>query len=97
MTDAYGNGQHVSIDVVSNQFEGQSSMKRQRMVYKVCCCAAQPGNLGICWSRLNRPSVRSAVIPAAISTNVQAIWYELQSAVHAVDSMSTKTPAEAAA
>ena len=35
VTDAYGNGQHVSIDVVSDLFEGQSSMKRQRMVYKV--------------------------------------------------------------
>eukprot|EP00879_Flechtneria_rotunda_P025514 GHRR01027115.1.p2 GENE.GHRR01027115.1~~GHRR01027115.1.p2 ORF type:complete len:140 (+),score=28.64 GHRR01027115.1:499-918(+) len=28
---------------------------------------------------------------------VQAIWLELQETVHAVDSMSTKTPAEAAA
>jgi len=28
---------------------------------------------------------------------LQAIWYELQSAVHAVDSMTTKTPAEVAA
>ena len=35
VTDAYGNGQHVSIDVVSAMFEGESSMKRQRMVYKV--------------------------------------------------------------
>ncbi len=38
VTDAYGNGQHVSIDVVSDMFEGQSSMKRQRMVYKVQSC-----------------------------------------------------------
>ena len=34
--DTYGDGKHVSIEVVSNIFEGQSSMKRQRMVYKVC-------------------------------------------------------------
>ncbi|GAU34718.1 hypothetical protein TSUD_16910 [Trifolium subterraneum] len=57
--DAYGDGRHVSIDVVSTAFEGQSAVNRQRMVYK-------------------------------------AIWEELQSAVHAVDQMTTKTPAEAA-
>lgn len=33
--DTYGDGKHVSIDVVSNSFEGLSSMKRQRLVYKV--------------------------------------------------------------
>ncbi|KAJ9185658.1 hypothetical protein P3X46_005260 [Hevea brasiliensis] len=58
--DAYGDGRHVSIDVISSAFEGQSSVNRQRMVYK-------------------------------------AIWEELQSTVHAVDQMTTKTPAEAAA
>ncbi|KAL6001771.1 hypothetical protein ACLOJK_041749 [Asimina triloba] len=57
--DAYGDGQHVSIDVVSSAFEGQSAVNRQRMVYK-------------------------------------AIWEELQGAVHAVDQMTTRTPAEAA-
>ncbi|XP_074566255.1 protein BOLA4, chloroplastic/mitochondrial-like [Curcuma longa] len=55
--DAYGDGRHVSIDVVSKAFEGQSSVNRQRMVYK-------------------------------------AIWEELQSTVHAVDQMTTKTPSE---
>ncbi|CAK0745642.1 hypothetical protein CVIRNUC_001634 [Coccomyxa viridis] len=34
VTDTYGDGRHVSIDVVSKLFDGQSSMKRQRMVYK---------------------------------------------------------------
>ncbi|KAJ7949924.1 protein BOLA4, chloroplastic/mitochondrial-like [Quillaja saponaria] len=58
--DAYGDGRHVSIDVVSTTFEGQSAVNRQRMVYK-------------------------------------AIWEELQSTVHAVDQMTTRTPAEAAA
>ncbi|XP_015869763.1 protein BOLA4, chloroplastic/mitochondrial [Ziziphus jujuba] len=58
--DAYGDGRHVSIDVVSAAFEGQSAVNRQRMVYK-------------------------------------AIWEELQSRVHAVDQMTTKTPNEAAA
>lgn len=58
--DAYGDGRHVSIDVISKAFEGQSSVNRQRMVYK-------------------------------------AIWEELQSTVHAVDQMTTRTPAEAAA
>ncbi|KAG9452935.1 hypothetical protein H6P81_005839 [Aristolochia fimbriata] len=58
--DAYGDGRHVSIDVVSKAFEGQSAVNRQRMVYK-------------------------------------AIWEELQSTVHAVDQMTTRTPAEAAA
>lgn len=56
--DAYGDGRHVSIDVVSTAFEGQSAVNRQRMVYK-------------------------------------AIWEELQSTVHAVDQMTTRTPAEA--
>ena len=51
---------HVSIDVVSDVFEGKSSMQRQRMVYK-------------------------------------AIWMELQETVHAVDNMTTKTPAEVSA
>ncbi|XP_008797968.1 protein BOLA4, chloroplastic/mitochondrial-like [Phoenix dactylifera] len=58
--DAYGDGRHVSIDVISKAFEGQSTVNRQRMVYK-------------------------------------AIWEELQSTVHAVDQMTTRTPAEAAA
>uniref|UniRef100_A0A1D1Y9W2 BolA-like protein 1 n=1 Tax=Anthurium amnicola TaxID=1678845 RepID=A0A1D1Y9W2_9ARAE len=57
--DAYGDGRHVSIDVVSSAFEGQSAVNRQRMVYK-------------------------------------AIWEELQSTVHAVDQMITRTPSEAA-
>ncbi|KAM0935262.1 putative BolA protein [Dioscorea sansibarensis] len=57
--DAYGDGRHVSIDVISTAFEGQSPVNRQRMVYK-------------------------------------AIWEELQSTVHAVDQMTTRTPAEAA-
>ena len=59
VTDAYGDGRHVSIVVVSSAFEGVSAVNRQRMVYK-------------------------------------AIWEELQSTVHAVDQMTTKTPAEAA-
>ena len=33
--DIYGDGRHVSIEVVSKLFEGQSSVKRQRLVYKV--------------------------------------------------------------
>ncbi|GFQ02739.1 hypothetical protein PHJA_002417800 [Phtheirospermum japonicum] len=55
--DAYGDGRHVSIEVVSTAFEGQSAVNRQRMVYK-------------------------------------AIWEELQERVHAVDEMTTRTPAE---
>ncbi|KAI8565316.1 hypothetical protein RHMOL_Rhmol03G0249400 [Rhododendron molle] len=58
--DAYGDGRHVMIDVISSSFEGQSAVNRQRMVYK-------------------------------------AIWEELQSIVHAVDQMTTRTPAEAEA
>lgn len=56
--DIYGDGRHVSIDVVSSAFEGKNLVARQRMVYK-------------------------------------AIWLQLQDVVHAVDAMSTKTPAEA--
>ena len=32
ISDTYGDGRHVSIDVVSRLFEGQSAVKRQRMV-----------------------------------------------------------------
>lgn len=32
--DAYGDGRHVSIDVIATAFEGQSAVNRQRMVYK---------------------------------------------------------------
>ncbi|KAG5617509.1 hypothetical protein AABB24_005893 [Solanum stoloniferum] len=32
--DAYGDGRHVSIDVIASAFEGQSAVNRQRMVYK---------------------------------------------------------------
>lgn len=56
--DAYGDGRHVSIEVVSPLFEGKRSVERQRMVYK-------------------------------------AIWEELQTVVHAVDSLTTKSPSEA--
>ncbi|GIL56620.1 hypothetical protein Vafri_11961 [Volvox africanus] len=59
VTDVYGDGRHVSIEVISKLFADKNSMQRQRMVYK-------------------------------------AIWLELQEAVHAVDSMTTQTPEEAA-
>ncbi|VFQ73755.1 unnamed protein product [Cuscuta campestris] len=58
VNDLNGDGRHVSINVVSAAFEGQSAVNRQRMVYK-------------------------------------AIWEELQQTVHAVDQMTTNTPAEA--
>ncbi|KAH6836158.1 BolA-like family protein [Perilla frutescens var. hirtella] len=32
--DAYGDGRHVSIEVIASAFEGQSAVNRQRMVYK---------------------------------------------------------------
>ena len=35
VTDVQGDGRHVEIVVVSSQFEGQNSVNRQRMVYKV--------------------------------------------------------------
>ena len=35
VTDVYGDGRHVNIEVVSKVFEGQTSVKRQRLVYKV--------------------------------------------------------------
>jgi len=34
VTDTYGDGRHVSIDVVSPVFDGMSSVKRQQKVYK---------------------------------------------------------------
>ena len=46
VVDVYGDGRHVSIDVVSKLFEGQTSVKRQRLVYKVCSCTS---NLRCCY------------------------------------------------
>lgn len=40
VTDVYGDNQHVCINVVSTQFEGQTAVKRQRLVYKVCKVAS---------------------------------------------------------
>eukprot|EP00241_Pyramimonas_parkeae_P008012 CAMPEP_0114253196 /NCGR_PEP_ID=MMETSP0058-20121206/16256_1 /TAXON_ID=36894 /ORGANISM="Pyramimonas parkeae, CCMP726" /LENGTH=155 /DNA_ID=CAMNT_0001367211 /DNA_START=139 /DNA_END=606 /DNA_ORIENTATION=+ len=34
IVDAYGDHQHVSIDVISPQFEGKNKVQRQRAVYK---------------------------------------------------------------
>ncbi|KIY96592.1 hypothetical protein MNEG_11370 [Monoraphidium neglectum] len=34
VVDMYGDGRHVSIDVVSAAFEGKNSVSRQRLVYK---------------------------------------------------------------
>lgn len=34
VADVSGDGRHVNIDVVSDAFEGKSSVARQRMVYK---------------------------------------------------------------
>ena len=57
VSDTYGDGRHVSIDVVSPVFDGMSSVKRQQKVYKVCtvsgwgaCCnlAAQLKRLPEC-------------------------------------------------
>ena len=42
VTDVYGDGRHVNIEVVSKLFDGQSSMKRQRLVYKVRKCLDLP-------------------------------------------------------
>ena len=34
VSDTYGDGRHVSIDVVASSFEGKTSVKRQQAVYK---------------------------------------------------------------
>eukprot|EP00878_Enallax_costatus_P005496 GHUV01005768.1.p1 GENE.GHUV01005768.1~~GHUV01005768.1.p1 ORF type:complete len:151 (+),score=30.54 GHUV01005768.1:117-569(+) len=34
VSDVYGDGRHVNINVISSAFEGKSSVQRQRMVYK---------------------------------------------------------------
>eukprot|EP00983_Pelagomonas_calceolata_P107758 1159382-Pelagomonas_calceolata.AAC.5 len=161
-------GRHVSIEVISPLFEGQSAVKRQRMVYKVrwsCCCSGRAGfyrelaglegwdakrlfwlpssclrtdcvhcamtqqsaldptnkwfeksiltrtenawglrNIPLpCRQVKNIPSTSEETAGAVHDEEVaiilhlclQAIWLELQEAVHAVDSMTTKTPAEA--
>lgn len=46
VADVQGDGRHVEIVVVSEEFEGKSAVNRQRMVYKVgtlefeCCVSA---------------------------------------------------------
>ena len=42
VTDVYGDHQHVCISVVSTQFDGLTAVKRQRLVYQVCCLHVLP-------------------------------------------------------
>jgi acid stress-induced BolA-like protein IbaG/YrbA len=35
VVDVNGDGRHISVSVVSNNFEGKNSVQRQRLVYKV--------------------------------------------------------------
>lgn len=151
--DMYGDGRHVSIDVVADAFEGKNSVARQRMVYKVRAHGAARGGAArgraatggralsgtsrgtICRARAagwglerrcrvpvragqaaGRDIAADSMIPSAgprlsVQTRPaaatlqrtrasrpappQAIWFELQETVHAVDAMTTKTPAEA--
>lgn len=85
-------GRHCTIDVVSPLFEGQSAVKRQRLVYKVGCApyGARHHAMPVC------AATRLPTTPLApVRGLAQAIWEELQEAVHAVDAMTTKTPQEA--
>jgi len=53
VTDVYGDGRHVNIEVVSKLFDGQSSMKRQRLVYKVSNCLEIPPVAAVTFTVLN--------------------------------------------
>ena len=53
VTDVYGDGRHVNIEVVSKLFDGQSSMKRQRLVYKVSNCLEIPPVAAVNFTVLN--------------------------------------------
>ena len=90
ISDTYGDGRHVSIDVVSKAFEGESSMKRYGMNV-----AAWLACMPLCLKRM-RPSL---IYPCKSDHRqrmvYRAIWLELQDTVHAVDAMTTKTPEEA--
>lgn len=91
ITDTYGDGRHVSINVVSSAFEGQSSMKRWACFGKVSVLldASQvPSNVSLY-------SQYAFTLPCRQRMVYKAIWLELQDTVHAVDSMQTKTPEEA--
>lgn len=82
-----------SIDVISPAFDGKSAVERQRMVYKAIWAELQaraghshPSRLFCCHPHTTGPA-------GALIRRVHP--HRLQEAVHAVDAMTTKTPAEA--
>jgi acid stress-induced BolA-like protein IbaG/YrbA len=116
VVDAYGDGRHVSIDVVSKLFEGKGAVARQRLVYKVRAvgavgaaagpraraAAADPAAPALgCWPAQPCSEPPGCELtpnghPTGRRPRLQAIWYELANAVHAVDALTTKTPEEVA-
>jgi hypothetical protein len=56
----YGDGRHVSIDVVSAAFEGKNSVSRQRLVYKVGRRGGKEASPAIMGNTKYMPPVRLA-------------------------------------
>lgn len=69
--DMYGDGRHVSIDVVSSAFEGKNSVARQRLVYKVSGRGGerrQAGRhvTGLAWVCMHHGGVVGARVPVVM-------------------------------
>ena len=65
VADVQGDGRHVEIVVVSEEFEGKSAVNRQRMVYKVgtlefeCCVSA--------WKRIMNKDRSQQIVPRNVN------------------------------
>jgi stress-induced morphogen len=96
ISDTYGDGRHVSIDVVSKAFEGESSMKRCATPTPLHACTAP---LSACRNCLQHSHISCFCLQGRCLFRqrmvYRAIWLELQDTVHAVDAMTTRTPEEA--
>jgi acid stress-induced BolA-like protein IbaG/YrbA len=79
-----------SIDVVAAAFEGKSAVDRQRMVYKAIWMELQARA-----TRFARRSLACAHLPTWLRPLAADGLALTQEAVHAVDAMTTRTPAEA--
>ena len=105
VADVQGDGRHVEIVVVSKEFEGKSAVNRQRMVYKASGLGGGRGRgaggerpralAARCRPHPPPASPPTQPAPSSCPAHQQAIWEELQDAVHAVDAMVTRTPEEA--
>ncbi len=79
---------HFKVTIVSEAFEGMTTVKRHRQIYQVCSCH----------SEANRQLIHclAALLTCCCFMLVQLLDEELKGSVHAL-SLITKTPSEAGA